>query len=241
MREFKVGDKCTHSNEDGTDRFTIEEIFIGYNPHDSGWEGTDWCSPVEKGRINIYCLEDIKLDTEGETMREFKIGDRVISGDDIGLVSEINLNKDYPIKVTLEGMVISYYITYTLDGRQFKYEDIILLHLEDEKTTPSELKFQFQEGDLVTFGGLSGVVGDKTSYDYTYPIRVNFENNTNNRFTIDGRCDEDQTIPLLVLTSRPDKDREFTIKESKLKSELEEVGIQRQTIKEIFENLGFNG
>lgn len=61
---FATGDKCSYycEDDDQTYTFTIKEIFEGYHPSQTGWEGTDWCIPVEDmPQFPAFCLENIKL------------------------------------------------------------------------------------------------------------------------------------------------------------------------------------
>lgn len=72
--------------------------------------------------------------------------------------------------------------------------------------------FEFQVGDIVSFGGVEGVVEENLS-NSDYPIRVKFINGVRKGFTFDGRYDVDHTESLLKLVSRPQmnfrKDHEY--------------------------------
>lgn len=66
--------------------------------------------------------------------------------------------------------------------------------------------FEFKTGDIVSFGGLRGVV---VSDDFLGEYPVLFQSDANRHhcyeFTSDGRLDIDHTEPLLKLIKRPKK------------------------------------
>jgi hypothetical protein len=82
-------------------------------------------------------------------------------------------------------------------NRYISDEDIVSF-LDDEPII-------FQLGDIVSFGGLEGVVdGIGTIHTDEYPVSVDF-NGDADYFTLDGKYHISHTEPLLKLISRPKK------------------------------------
>lgn len=66
---------------------------------------------------------------------------------------------------------------------------------------------EFQVGDVVEYGGISGVIVRVDDRVKTYPVSVDFGTDSIFRddFTMDGKAYIWHTIPLLKLVSRPKK------------------------------------
>lgn len=93
------------------------------------------------------------------------------------------------------------------DGRKWqgnKSDEDIVSFIDEPQTLP----IIFQLGDIVSFGGIEGVVDHVGTS--TYPVSVNFNDNVDyftgfTYFTPDGKYHITHTEPLLKLISRPKK------------------------------------
>ena len=74
----------------------------------------------------------------------------------------------------------------------------------------SERTFEFQEGDICSFGGVKGTIS-YFPYNYEYPICLNYENDSHyDVFTRDGKARTFHSEPSLLFLERPTKKKKVT-------------------------------
>lgn len=122
----------------------------------------------------------------------FKVGDKLRRTDDSGSCDVWTTGKIYEIVDILPNNMM----------RVTSNKEPITIGLNTSYFEKVEKSFEFKVGDIVSFGGVEGIVREIIT-NHSYPVKVSYHNGWVDGFTIDGKIHNWQTEPLLKLIKRP--------------------------------------